>query len=306
MARAAPSQTSWSAGSTGRGPSARRAWLPGTTARRWCTGSATPTASGAAAGTQDAARCSSPSAVAPVRAAAASASTTSRRWGAVGLQREHGAVTVLVQPGPRLGRPPEDGAQVGWTDGRGPSFPLPRQVRVGDARRLVRPGGRPGHASGPGRVSTDLMQPAPDVGGPGRELAQERRREAGDLGLPRGIRPTDAERVRQCRAQVGLVEGGGGLSMGIEAAPVARTPAPVGPVHQVGHHGVRVQVRVAVAVHPVREESGRRARCGQDDAVLTRAAPGGDPVRLQVGQRARDGLDVAGDHCRAVSGPPRA
>ena len=82
--------------------------------------------------------------------------------------------------------------------------------------------------------------------------------------------PAHAEGGGQSGAQMRLVDRRGGLAMGGDAPPVTGAPAPVRSVHEVGHHHVAVEVRVAVPADSVREHRREGPAGGQHG---TRAGP---------------------------------
>ena len=146
------------------------------------------------------------------------------------------------------------------SEGTGPTSPSRRQLAVGALGLLGRAGGRPGDPVAPGGAGADLVHATTDVGGAGGELAEQRRRDAGDLRPLSGrSHPAHAEHRRQAGPQVRLVHRPCRLAMRGDPSPVARAPPAVHAVHQVRHDDVAVEVRVAVAVERVGEEPGDHA-----------------------------------------------
>ena len=195
-------------------------------------------------------------------------------------------------------------------DGAGPSPPLRHEVAHRTHRRTWRAGWPPRPR---GRPARSARRPRTRAGGcrrPGwrtRRAAPARRPRSRPCG-PGVRRPAHAERGGQAGPQVRLVHRRRRPGDGPRSPPVARAPAAVRAVDEVRHHDVAVQVRVAVAVDPVREQrrrpsrwSGSRTRSAPDRRTArdSRAAPG-TPARRpppRCAPRRR---------WRAASSPPRA
>ena len=296
MPRAAPNHTAWSSGSTGRGPRARRWWFAGTTVRRCRSGSATPTGP---EGTHCATRRSTAEAVAPSRAAAPKAATTSRRWAPPWAGRE---ITPAKRCSSSTARPAGAPALLeleAAADIVGPTPPESLVVGERRAGRLGRTGGGPGDAGAASRVHSGLVHVAADVGSPAREGTEQLRPDARHFcRTARAAGPPHAERRGQPGAQVGLVDRRGGQAMRGDPPPVTGTPAAVRTVDEVRHHDVAVDVRIAVSADAMREHGRDGAAGGQHRAGGTRSPGGGDGVLFQIRKRPRDGLVVHG-HDRA-------
>ena len=182
MARAASRHTSWSTGSTGRGPSAASRCPPGTTLRKRATSSATPTCArpdrGGRPQVRELLRRRAPRP--RPRAAAPKAATTSRRRAAPsGAKRQHRPEPMLVDgaaAGCRAGPGARTAAMLGArvAERPRPALPLRRQlaeVETGALRRVAwrpTPRGRHGAECAPCSAMCRRMSAARDENSPNR------------------------------------------------------------------------------------------------------------------------------------------
>ena len=113
-------------------------------------------------------------------------------------------------------------------------------------------------------------------------------------------RPRDSDQrtpnsAAQAGPQVRLVHGPARSTMRPQPPVITRPPAPVGPVDQVGHHDVAVQVRIEVAIDPVREHGGQRARRGDHRLLGSRPPHRAHAMPFQVGHGSGHRLGVHPD-----------
>ena len=128
-----------------------------------------------------------------------------------------------------------------------------------------------------------------DLGVALREVLAHPRRHADELGDPVAHRsPLDAERSRERVAHHRLGDRAGGLGLGEDRAHVGCAPAPVGALHPVGDHQVRVQVGIARARHLVQVHRPGEALARQHrDPVATTAHEAGAALEVvEAGPRA--------------------
>ena len=185
----------------------------------------------------------------------------------------------------------------GSSDGQGLALPAHGQVTEVGAGRFGRTRRRPGGPCAAGRAHAPFVPLPPDVGAPAGERPQQLGADPDHLRRPaRAARPAHPEGSRHARPQAGFVDGSRGGAVGMDPPPVRGAPATVGPVDEVGQHHVAVQVGVAIAAHPVREDSRHRAAGGHHSPCRTRPAGGGEGVPLEIRDRAGHGLFVRVDY----------
>ena len=93
--------------------------------------------------------------------------------------------------------------------------------------------------------------------------------------------------------------------VGVDAAPVERREAPLGPTPEVGHHHVAVQVGVEGATDAVDEPRGGDGIGGDRHESPCGRATHGDGAALHVVERGVDGALVGGEHFARHLGGPR-
>ena len=143
----------------------------------------------------------------------------------------------------------------------GPGAPIAPTARRSRARPASRAGWPPTRSGRPGPNAIPMSAMCRRMSAEREENSPRARRETPADLCPqaRALRPTARpRRVGELAAQMRLVDGRRGATMRRQPPMVTRAPAAVGAVHHVGHHDVRVQMRVEIAVDPVGERRRRR------------------------------------------------
>ena len=211
---------------------------------------------------------------APPESTAPGANDVSTRDLRLAVRQERCGEAMFVDPDQRVQGTIEDGREATRVEPErcgslGPAALYPGGVQCGV---FLVPSGGPGHPTGPSRAERPLSQMGPDLSSTQCEATEYDWIDPIDPMLAVTHDPFNSEPFGKPVSKLRLVEGPGRTGMGEQAAPVECAPAAVGPVTQVGHHDMAVEVRVQRPTDPV-GEPGAGETTGRQQMAIFSAAP---------------------------------